>query len=258
MGRLEGKVCIITGATSGIGRESAKVFAREGAKVVFAGRREARGREVEAEIKAAGGDCLFVRTDVTIDADCDNLVKAALDTYGTIDVFFGNAGSSSFFHFEKMDWKKDYDDIFALNCRADYYLTKAILPTFMEKKSGNFIYTCSIAATQGSVYLTTYASTKAAVTQLAKSIAIEFGAYGIRANCIYPGPIITEMTEPGGPIERMFTPLVPLGRMGTCEEIANCALFLASDECRFLTGTTITVDGGVTAGMNLFPDFPDQ
>ena len=254
MSRLDGKVIIITGATSGMGRVAAKMMAAEGAKVVCCGRRQDKGDSLITEIKAAGNEATFVKADVTIDAECDALVKAALDTYGRIDCLFANAGQGRMFHFEKMDWEKDYDDIMKIDMRADYYLTKAIIPHFIAQNKGDFIYTCSVAATQGSIYLPTYASAKAGVTQLAKSIALEFGRKGIRANCIYPGPIASEMTYAGSPVEKMFLPMLAAGRIGKPEEIASTAIFLASDEARFLTGTAIVVDGGLTAGMYSFPD----
>lgn len=254
MGRLEGKVIIVTGATSGMGRVASKMMAAEGAKVVACGRRQDKGDSLVEEIRAAGNDAIFVKTDVTVDAECDALIKTAIDTCGRIDCLYANAGAGSMFHFEKMDWEKDYEAIMRLNLRADYYLTKAVIPYFLAQNKGDFIYTCSVAATQGSIYLPTYASAKAGVTQLAKSIALEFGRKGIRANCIYPGPIASEMTYPGSPVEKMFLPMLAAGRIGKPEEIAATAIFLASDEARFLTGTAIVVDGGLTAGMYSFPD----
>ena len=237
-----------------MGRVSAKMMAAEGAKVVAAGRRQDKGEELVREITEAGNEAVFVRTDVTVDADCDALVAAALEKYGRIDVLFNNAGAGKMFHFEDMDWEKNYDAVMDLNLRADYYLSKAVIPFFMKQKKGDFLYTCSIAATEGSIYLPTYASAKAGVVQLAKSLALEFGKYGIRANCILPGPIRSEMNMPGGPVEKMFLPMLAAGRIGDPEEIANTAIFLASDEARFITGTTIVVDGGLTAGMYKFPD----
>ncbi|MCR5845495.1 MAG: SDR family oxidoreductase [bacterium] len=253
MGRLQDKVIIVTGATSGIGRVGAKMMAAEGAKVVAAGRRQEKGDSLIEEIKAAGGEAIFVKTDVTVDADCDALVQAAIDKYGRIDCVWNNAGSGPMVPFEKLDFATDYKDMMDVNLRADFYLTQAAIPQMLKQGKGDFIYTTSIGATQGSIYLQTYSAAKAGTVQLAKGIALEYGTRGIRANAIMPGPIRSEMTYEGSDVEKMFTPMLCAGRIGNPEEVGYLAIFLASDEARFLTGTAITIDGGLTTGMYVFP-----
>ena len=251
-GRLEGKVCIITGTSSGMGEETARVFAREGAKVVCCARRVEKGQKVVDEIRAEGGEATFVKCDVCELEDLDNLVKTCVDTYGTVDVLIANAGTGGFFNIHEMDLEKDFYRLFNLFARSSWYLSKLVLPYMMEQKKGDIIFVLSTAAIEGCPQGSAYSGAKAAVDRLSKALAMAYGPYNIRSNTIMPGLITTELSTPGGIVERMQLPYIPLGRPGNVTEIANALLFLASDECRFCTGADLIIDGGNKAGL-LYP-----
>jgi NAD(P)-dependent dehydrogenase (short-subunit alcohol dehydrogenase family) len=249
--RLEGKVCIITGATSGMGRDSAVLFGEEGAKLILAGRREEKGSEVVEIIRKKGGEATFVKTDMTVDSQVDNLVQRTVDMYGRIDVLFGNAGIPSHGKFEEFDMQKDYEDIFRINTRSDIYITKKVIPCMIKQKKGSVIYTTSNAAWQGAIYLSAYCASKGAVKMLSKTLAMEYAPLNIRFNTIQPGCILSEMSTPEGPVAEHIIPMTPMGRAGTGREVGYLALFLASDESSYITGTDISIDGGFSAGCNV-------
>lgn len=251
--RLDGKVCIVTGATSGIGRESAILFGEEGAKVVLVGRRAEMGAEVEKIIRDAGGEATFIQCDLTDDAQVDAMVEKAIETYGRIDVLFGNAGAGPGVNFLEFDMEKDYKPIFDLNIRADIYLTRKIVPYMVEQGGGSCIYTTSAAAEAGAIGLSHYSPTKGAVKMFARTLALELGPHNIRFNTIQPGVIKSEMSTGDDPVSRIITGYIPLGRMGTGREVGYAAVFLASDESAFVTGSELKVDGGFTAGLFVDP-----
>lgn len=251
-GRLQDKVCIITGASSGMGAETARAFGREGAKVVLAARREEKGEAVAQEIRDAGGEAIFVKTDTLELGDLENLVQTTVDKYGRIDVVINNAGTGNFFNLHEMDLEHDFMWTFNLFARAGWYMTKLVLPYMMEQNKGDILFTLSTAAIEGVPKGSAYSGAKAALCRLSKAICMGYGKYNIRSNTIMPGLISTELSEPGGPMERKQTPYIPMGRPGTTEEIANAYIFLASDECRFMTGCDLIIDGGNKAGL-LYP-----
>lgn len=247
-GRLEGKVCIVTGGTSGIGRACTEAFVREGAKVVFVGRREARGKEIEAALTAKGGDVLYVKADLQKIEECENVVKACVDKYGTVDVLMNNAGFGTFKPLVEYDMVEDYEAVMNLNLRAYVVLAKECLKVMVPKGKGNIINLASIGGITGMPMQISYAASKGGVIQFTRTIAVEYSKKGIRANTISPGLTITELVEAGSEVEKLLQSIVPGGNSGTAEGVANAAVFCASDETPFMTGANITIDGGVTCG----------
>lgn len=254
MGRLDGKVAIITGATSGMGKASAELFAQEGAKVVFVDIK-GEGKVMEAEIRSKNGEATYVQADVTKLEDCERIIKTTVETYGGIDVFYGNAGISTFYNLHEMDIEKDYDAVMNVNCKANFVLTKLVLPYMIDRGKGSLIYTLSVNAEFGMSNGAVYSASKGAVKQLIKSVAMEYGGRGIRANGILPGLILTGMTVAGGPIERALKPYIPLERAGFPIDIARAALYFASDESAYCSGSLLAVDGAQTSGIR--PDISD-
>jgi NAD(P)-dependent dehydrogenase (short-subunit alcohol dehydrogenase family) len=256
-GRLEGKIAIITGATSGMGEAAAHRFVEEGAKVVFNGIGADKGLEVEKALIEKGGQAKYVEADLRDLSAIDNLVNTTLDTFGTIDVIFGNAGVTRFYDFHNIDMVEDYDFIMDIMLKANYYLTRQVLPVMMEKKSGSCVYTCSVASEHGIPRNAAYSSAKAGLKNMIRSLAMEYGKYNIRFNGIMPGSTLTAMVKPDGNTARQFLPTIPLGRMAEPWEQANAAVFFASDECPFCTGATLTVDGGQSCGIHMAEGMDD-
>jgi cyclopentanol dehydrogenase len=242
-GRIEGKICIITGASSGIGEAAARLFAAEGGKVVLAARRD-KTQKIVDEIKASGGEALFVKCDVLDLEDIDKLVQTTIDTYGRIDVYYGNAGVGNFFAIEDMDLEKDFYYTINTFMRANWWAAKRCLPYMIEQGKGDFIFTTSCAAYNGVAQGSVYAAGKAGIHSLMRAIAVGYGKYNIRANAVVPGLTTTELSPPGGAMEKMQVPFIPMGRPGTAKEVAYAALFFASDECRYATGDELIIDGG--------------
>jgi NAD(P)-dependent dehydrogenase (short-subunit alcohol dehydrogenase family) len=242
-GRVRGKVIIITGASSGIGAASARLFAREGAQVVLAARRD-KTQDLADEIAAAGGKALFVRTDVLKLEDIDNLIQTTQDAFGRVDVYFGNAGVGNFFKIEEMDLEQDFYYTIDTFMRANWWAARRCLPLMMAQGKGDFIFTASTAAYNGVAMGSVYAAGKAGLLSLSRSLAMGYGKYNIRSNVVVPGLTTTELSPAGGEMEKMQTPFIPMGRPGTAEEVAHAALFFASDECRYATGCELIIDGG--------------
>jgi 3-oxoacyl-[acyl-carrier protein] reductase len=247
-GRLEGKVILVTGATSGIGKASAEAFVREGAKVVFVGRREERGKEIEAALRANGGEATFVKGDMTIAEDCENVVKKTVEIYGTIDVLMNNAGMGTVKPFELYDMKEDYDYVMDLNLKAYFLTCKAAIPVMVAKGSGNIINVASLGHITGMPFQASYAASKGGVFQLTRTLAVEYSKKGIRANTLSPGLTLTELVPLGTDVEKMLRSIVPGGNAGTAEGVANAAVFLASDETPFMSGADIVIDGATNCG----------
>ena len=246
-GRLEKKVAIITGATSGIGKTTTELFAEEGAKVVFAARREELGRQFEADLRKKGFEATFVRADVAKEEDLRNLVTTALDTYGQIDILFNNAGiSRPPCPCHEMDMEKDFDFLFDVNLRSYFALTKRVIPHMLKAGKGSVVNTASVAAEIGVPMCSTYAAVKGAIKQMTKSLAAEYATRGIRFNAVLPGTVLTELL-PKGDVIKDIVATIPMKRLGTAEEIAAGVLFLASDEASYCTGTMLLIDGGLSA-----------
>ncbi len=246
--RLNGKVCLVTGATSGIGKAAAEAFAREGAKVVFVGRREEKGKEIEQSIRAASGEAVFVKADMTKAEDCEYIVRKTVEIYGTIDVLMNNAGMGTVKPFEQYDMEEDYDHVMLLNLKAYFLTCKAALPVMVEKGKGNIINVASLGAYTGMPFQASYAASKGGVVQFTRTLAVEYSKKGIRANTISPGLTLTEMVEEGTEVEKLLRSIVPGGNAGTAEGVANAAVFCASDEVPFMSGENIMIDGATSCG----------
>lgn len=243
--KLKDKVAIVTGSTSGMGRASAKLFAREGAKVVITGRNEERAKAVVDELLAEGLEATYVIVDMTNLEDQKKIVDHALEKYGTIDILFNNAGMLSLTPLVDLSMK-EWDDTFRVNVTAPFVLTQLVAPIMKEKGKGVILNTSSVAGAHAHHGPTAYTMTKHALSGLTKAMAWELGPE-IRANAILPGAIMTAMVEGIGGEDAVggLRDGSPLKRVGQSEEIANTALFLVSDDSSFITGQLIRVDGGI-------------
>lgn len=245
MGKLENKVAIITGATSGMGLETAKLFLKEGAKVVLTGRNQEKLDALEHELS---GRYLLFKAEASSVSDSQKLVQTTVDTFGNIDVLFLNAG---IFRLETIDGitEEIFDEVHNINVRGPVFTVKAASNHLNEGAS--IIFNTSVVNVKGFGGMAAYASSKAALRSLTRTFAAEFGSKGIRVNAIAPGPIDTPIYRkhnvPQENIDAMassFPSLVSLGRFGNSEEIASTALFLASSDSSYITGAEIPVDGG--------------
>ena len=260
MGRLDGKVAVITGATSGIGLRTAEIFVGEGAKVVIAGRRASEG---EALAKKLGAACIFRQTDVTQEDQMRALIGAATDKFGRLDCVFNNAGGpAQTGGIEGLDVGK-FDQAMATLVRSVMLGMKHAAPIMKRQGSGSIINNASIAGhTAGYSSSVVYGAAKAAVIHLTKCVAMELGESGIRVNSISPGAIATGIlakalgVEAGAAdkkvetMEGIFKSAQPIPRAGIPDDIAHAAVFLASDEASFINGTDLVIDGGVIGGRN--------
>jgi NAD(P)-dependent dehydrogenase (short-subunit alcohol dehydrogenase family) len=251
-GRLAGKAAVITGAASGIGRESALLFAAEGAAVVAADLDERGGDAVVAEIAAAGGRAVFVRADVSVSSDCARMVQVAEEQFGRLDVLFNNAG---LMHSADDDAVRTDEDVWDLTMRVNlkgvFLGCKHGIPALRRAGGGSVINTASFVAVLGAATpQLAYTASKGGVLALSRELAVIHARESIRVNALCPGPLRTELlmkfldTE-----EKRQRRLVhiPMGRFGEAKEMARAALFLASDESSYLTGSTFLVDGGITS-----------
>jgi len=249
MMRLEGKVALITGGARGQGAAEARLFAREGAKVVIADVLDPDGISVAAEINELGGDATYVHLDVSSEADWQEAIAAAVSAYGKLDVLVNNAAIWRGGHVLETDGEQ-WDAVLDINAKGVFLGTKLAIPEMRRAGGGSIVNISSTAGLVGSRTSTAYSASKGAVRLFTKSTAVQYGAEGIRANSIHPGPIDTAMGDQVWPdagsreetIERTV-----LKRIGAPEDIANGALFLASDESSFMTGAELVIDGGLTA-----------
>ena len=244
MAKLEGKVAIVTGATSGMGRASAKLFAQEGAKVVVTGRNEERAKAVVDDIKAEGNEAIYVIADMSNLDDVKKIFDVTMEEYGTVDVLFNNAGMLSMSPLMDLSIE-EWNKIFNVNVTSSLVLTQLVAPVMKEKGKGTIVNTCSVASFGAHHGFAAYVDSKHAMAGLTKSIAWELGPE-IRCNGIAPGLIHTAMVDSiGGPaaLQQMIDQC-PVKRCGEPEDIAAVALFLASDDSGFLDGQIIKVDGG--------------
>ncbi len=253
--RLSTKVALITGGTSGIGEATAKLFAREGARVAITGRRAELGEAVVAQITPAGGEAIFIAADVTRVEDCRRSIEATIAAYGRIDILFNNAGvvtQGTLEETSEEDWQRTFD----VNVKGTYLMTKLVLPIMRQLGGGVIVNNASDWGIVGGPQYTAYSASKGAVVLLTKSVALEVARDHIRVNAVCPGDTdverwhVDERHHSSGDFEAELKAMgedLPIGRVGTVEEIANAVLFLASDEASFMTGATLIVDGGNTA-----------
>jgi NAD(P)-dependent dehydrogenase (short-subunit alcohol dehydrogenase family) len=247
---FSGKVALVTGGTSGIGKATAIAFARAGAKVALTGRREKEGAQVVDEIKKAGGDAAFVRGDVAKDADVKAMVDFAIKKFGRLDIAFNNAGVEWMGPVEKAT-EAEYRRIFDINVWGVLNSMRHEIPFMLKNGGGAIVNTSSVAGHIGLPQVSVYIASKHAVEGLTKSVALEFAKQNIRINAIAPGVIQTEMFDRfAGEDETrdQLRAITPVGRFGASEEIAAAVLYLASDDAKFTTGTSLVVDGGFVAG----------
>lgn len=250
--RLHDQVCIVTGAANGIGRASALRFAQEGAIVVVADVDTDGLQRTVASIHAEGGRALGRRTDVTSPGEVGDLVSQTVLEFGRLDVLFNNAGGALPRPTHETTIE-EYRRIIALNLDSVFHGIHAVLPVMMRQRRGVILATTSGAGINAVEELTAYGAAKAGVIMLMKCIAVEYGALGIRANAIAPGPMATPAfrdwvnTLPGG--EAGFARQVPAGRLGTAEDIAATAAFLASEDAAFISGAVVPVDGAIQARL---------
>jgi NAD(P)-dependent dehydrogenase (short-subunit alcohol dehydrogenase family) len=244
--RLADKVAIITGASSGIGRATAYLFAKEGAKVVVvANINDAGGKETAANIINNGGAAIFVHADVSQSAEVQNLVKTTVENFGKIDILFNNAGIGFLrTPVENIDESR-WEQIYATNVKSVFLCVKYVVPVMRKTGGGVIINTGSMSAIRPRIHDAPYGSAKSAVNLLTKGLALEL-APTIRVNCINPGPILTGKVQEGPGMKQFLKDIdeLPLKRAGTPEDVAFAALYLASDESAFVTGAAINVDGG--------------
>ena len=248
--RLKNKVALITGGTSGIGEATAALFAKEGARVVITGRNEKRGTTVAESIMSDGGAAIFVRADVRKAGDCRHVVEETLRAFDHLDILFNNAGV--FFPHTIVDCtEEEWDLQMDVNLKGTFLMSKAVLPSMIEQGCGVIINNSSGWGIAGGDAAVAYCASKGGVVLLTKAMAIDHGRQGIRVNCICPGDVDTPMLPEDARMRGLKWEDYlagcanrPMGRIGTAEEIAKAALFLASDDSSFMTGAALVVDGG--------------
>lgn len=258
MSKLAGKVAIITGATSGIGRSAAERFVEAGAKVVVCGRRNSLGKQLEQEL--GHENCHFVQTDVTIEAHVKALVAEAVAQWGRIDCLFNNAGSSIAQGGIETTDIEDFDRIIAVVLRSAVLCMKHVAPIMMAQKSGSIINNGSIAGQRAGYSSHSYSAAKAGVIHLTRNVAMQLGEHNIRVNSISPGAIGTgifgkaaglppdQADSTAEAVSALFSKSQPIPRAGLPVDIANAAVFLASDDSAFVNGHDLVVDGGIIGG----------
>ncbi|MFN7996566.1 MAG: glucose 1-dehydrogenase [Bryobacteraceae bacterium] len=258
MSRLKDKSAIVTGSATGIGKAIAMLFAREGARVVVSDVDEEGGRQVAAAIKAEGGGAIFVRADVSRSEDARQVVDAAVQAHGRLDILVNNAavyrGDGVILGVADDVW----EHVISVNLKGTFLCSKFAIARMIEDGGGSIVNLSSVNALMG-LSLTAYTASKGGVEAMSRLLAVEYAPKGIRVNCICPGTIMTENSKaiyaerPG--LEEQVTKMYPMGRVGTPQDIAECALYLASDSSSFVTGARFVVDGGLMAGRKFALDY---
>ena len=251
--RLQGKVALITGGTLGIGKATAVLFGKEGAAVAIAGRNAGHGREALAEIERTGAKAIDLRADVRVAADCRRVVDETVKAFGRVDILFNNAGL--FFPNTVIDCsEEEWDTTIDVHLKGTFLMCKYVLPGMIDRGSGVIINNSSGWGISGGDEAASYCASKGGVVLLTRAMAIDHSRQGIRINCICPGDVDTPMMTADAVSRGMSreeylkgAAARPMGRVGMPDEIAKAALFLASDDASFMTGSTLVVDGGGTA-----------
>jgi NAD(P)-dependent dehydrogenase (short-subunit alcohol dehydrogenase family) len=251
MRRFEGKVALVTGGGSGIGRATSLAFANEGAKVVIDDINVEGGEETLAMVKGAGGDAIFVKANVSKAAEVEALVQKAIDAYGRLDCAYNNAGVGEPLKRVHKTSEDNWDRVMATNLKGVYLCMKYEIPHMLKQGKGAIVNTSSLAGLKGLSGQAAYVASKHGVVGLTKSAAIEYATLGIRINAICPGVINTPLIAPNMKdrphVEKGYIDMEPIGRLGKPEEIASAVLWLCSDEASFAIGSIFSVDGGVVA-----------
>ena len=251
MKEFEGKVALVTGGTSGIGRAAAVAYAREGANVVVAGRRVTEGEETVRLVRAQGREAIFVPTDVAQEAHVKNLIGRTLEQFGRLDFAFNNAGTEQTPTPFLEQTAETFDQVMDVNVKGVWLSMKYEIPAMLKSGGGSIVNTSSALGVIAMPGIEIYVASKHAVIGLTKSVALEFGKQGIRVNAVLPAAIDTEMFQrfAGQTAEFLaqVTAMHPIGRIGESEEIADAAIWLSSSKSSFVTGHSLLVDGGFTA-----------
>ncbi|MCK9542849.1 MAG: glucose 1-dehydrogenase [Novosphingobium sp.] len=247
--RFAGKVALVTGGATGIGRETAIRYARQGAKVTIADINESEARETVSKIADAGGEAIFVRADMTRATDIEAMVRETVRRFGRLDAAFNNAGTPGGFTNVVDCTEEEWDRTQALNLKSVWLCMKHEIPAMLAGGGGAIVNTASEAANHPAPHMASYVATKAGVVGLTRSAAYDFAARGIRVNALLPGPTVTPMLLQGTQgLERpldAFGARLPINRVGEVREQADAVLFLTSDEASFITGQALSVDGGL-------------
>jgi NAD(P)-dependent dehydrogenase (short-subunit alcohol dehydrogenase family) len=252
MGLLEGKVVLVTGGTSGIGRASAQLFAREGAKVALTGRRAAEGEAVVAQIKAAGGSAIFIQADLANTEGIPAIIARVVSSYGRLDCAFNNAGAAGGGPIETLD-EAAWDRIVDTNLKASFFCLKAEAAQMKKQGGGAIVFSSSVLAQIAFAGTSIYSASKGGIDALTRAAAVELGSSGIRVNSVNPSITRTPMTtgqiakKPDGTESHPFAVRIPLGRLAEPQEMAQVALFLLSDRASYVNGQSLVVDGGQSA-----------
>jgi len=250
-GRVDGKVAVITGAGSGIGRATALAFTREGAKVVVADIVVTGGEETVRMIKAAGGEAIFIKTDVTKAAEVEALIKQTVETYGRLDCAFNNAGIEGEIAPTADCTEENWDRVVNVDLKSVWLCLKYEIPQMLKQGGGAIVNTASVAGLVGFLGIPAYVASKHGVNGLTKTAALEYAKAGIRVNAVCPGVIRTPMVErafaASPQMAEAAAAMEPVGRLGKPEEIAEAVLWLCSDAASFVTGLPMAVDGALTA-----------
>ena len=253
--KLQGKVAIVTGAGSGIGRATAQTFAQEGAKVIVAERNAATGLETTELIHRAGGEALNVPTDVSQSGQVQNLIKLAMETYGRLDTLVNNAGiAGSYKPFYEMD-EADWDIVLDINLKGHFLCARYAVPEMIAGGGGTIVNVSSALAYLALPNCTAYCASKAGIIGLTKAMALDLARRNIRVNCVVPGSVDTPLmwesltAQERIEIEPLAADAEPLGRIADPVEIARAVLFLAGDDSSFITGAPLAVDGGLLSKL---------
>jgi NAD(P)-dependent dehydrogenase (short-subunit alcohol dehydrogenase family) len=256
--RLKEKVSIITGAASGIGKATALVFAREGAKVMCADVNAEGAEAVSRQIADTGGEAASIKVDVAVEAEVKEMVSQTVARWGRLDVLYNNAGIGYGMPVTQVP-EEEWDRLMNINLKGVFLGCKHAIPEMLKNGGGSIVSTASDAGLLGTAMLSPYCASKGGVVLLTKSLAVEWGAMGIRVNCVCPGVIRTPILDPflataqaaGASPEQVWARMAkvhPVGRVGEPEEVGRAVAFLASDEASFITGVALPVDGGFQAG----------